>query len=128
VRLLLDTHAYIWCAFDPGKLSPSAVEALAQPASVLYVSTASLWEIAVKSALGKLTLPLSLREMVEKLRQGSGVVTLPVAEAHVFAHERLGDAHRDPFDRMLVAQAIAEDLAIVTRDPLIRQYGVATVW
>lgn len=95
---------------------------------MVVVSVASMWEITIKSRLGKLTLPVPLALLVERHRQESGVRFLPIVEAHVHAHETLAGVHRDPFDRMLVAQAAAEGMVIVTRDPLIQQYDVPTLW
>jgi PIN domain nuclease of toxin-antitoxin system len=128
LKLLLDTHTYIWWGVDPAKLSTRVAETLSSPESEVYVSVASLWEIVIKSQLGKLTLPVSLQIFAARLREENLVRTLPVAEAHVYAHTTLSAIHRDPFDRMLVAQALAEGLVLVTRDPHIRDYGIPTLW
>jgi PIN domain nuclease of toxin-antitoxin system len=128
MKLLVDTHAYIWWGVDPNKLSKRAAEALAKPESEIYVSVASLWEIMIKSQLGKLKLPVSPQVFAARLREENLVKTLPILEAHVDAHTTLGAIHRDPFDRMLVAQSLAEGLMLLTNDPRIRDYGIPTLW
>ena len=128
MKLLLDTHAYIWWGLEPAKLSPRAAAALAEPTNEIYVSVASLWELIIKSQLGKLTLPVSVQIFAARLREENFVRTLVITEAHVHAHTTLGSIHRDPFDRMLVAQSVAEGLVLVTRDPNIRDYGSPTLW
>jgi len=128
MKLLVDTHAYIWWGVDPAKLSTRVAEVLSKPESEIYVSAATLWEIVIKSQLGKLTLPVSVQIFASRLREENLVRTLPVTEAHVYTHTTLSGIHRDPFDRMLVAQSLAEGLVLVTRDPRIRDYGVPTLW
>jgi PIN domain nuclease of toxin-antitoxin system len=128
LKLLLDTHAYIWWGLEPNKLSPKAAGALSDSESEIYVSVASLWEIVIKSNLGKLSLPVSLQIFAARMREENSVKTLHVTEAHVHAHSTLSDIHRDPFDRMLIAQSLAENFVLVTRDPVIRGYGVPTLW
>jgi PIN domain nuclease of toxin-antitoxin system len=128
MKLLVDTHTYIWWGIDPAKLSLTAADALSQTESEIYVSVVSLWEMAIKSQLGKLTLPVPLQVFAARLREENRVRTLPVAETHVYAHTALSAIHRDPFDRMLVAQSLSEGLVLVTRDPRIREYGIPTLW
>jgi PIN domain nuclease of toxin-antitoxin system len=128
MKLLVDTHAYIWWGVDPVKLSTRAAEALSKPENEIYVSVASLWEITIKSQLGKLSLPVSVQVFVARLREENFVRTLPIMEAHVYAHTTLGAIHRDPFDRMLIAQSLAEGLMLMTNDPRIRDYGIPTLW
>lgn len=120
MRLLLDTHALLWWLADE-ELSPAAREAIADSASVVAVSAASAWEISIKKTLGKLAAPDDLEEQV-----GSGGFTpLPITIAHGLAAGVLPRHHDDPFDRMLIAQAITEGLTIVTRDKQFDQYRVA---
>lgn len=128
VKLLVDTHTYIWWGVDPDKLSARAAEALSSSENEIYVSVASLWEVVIKSNLGKLALPVSLPIFAARLREENLVRTLPVTEAHVYAHTTLSDLHRDPFDRMLVAQSLVEELVIVTRDSRIWDYGIPVLW
>jgi PIN domain nuclease of toxin-antitoxin system len=120
VRLLLDTHILLWWLADED-LSAPAREAIADPANLVAVSAASAWEISIKKALGKLTAPDDLEQQV---REG-GFVPLPISPAHGVAAGRLPRHHEDPFDRMLIAQARAERLTIVTRDKRFEDYDVA---
>jgi PIN domain nuclease of toxin-antitoxin system len=120
VRLLLDTHALLWWLADEG-LTPPAQDAIADPGNLVVVSAASAWEISIKKALGKLTAPDDLEQQV----QDGGFAPLPISIAHGVAAGRLPHHHEDPFDRMLIAQAFAEGLAIVTRDKRFGDYGVA---
>jgi PIN domain nuclease of toxin-antitoxin system len=128
VKILVDTHAYIWWGIDPARLSTRAAEALSSSENEVYVSVVSLWEIMIKSKLGKLELPVPLQIYMARQREENLVQTLSVTEAHVYAHATLSDLHKDPFDRMLVAQALAERLTLVTRDARIRDYGLPTLW
>jgi PIN domain nuclease of toxin-antitoxin system len=121
VRLLLDTHVAIW--WDAGLgLSASARDAIIA-ADEVYVSAASSWEIRIKAALGKITTSRSLAAVAAD----SGFFELPVLIRHTEAVRELPALHRDPFDRLLVAQAIAQGLTLVTRDPLVRQYDLSTI-
>jgi PIN domain nuclease of toxin-antitoxin system len=120
VRLLLDTHALLWWLADEG-LNAQAREAIADPANFVAVSAASAWEISIKKALGKLAAPDDLEQQV----QDGGFEALPISLAHGVAAGLLPRHHDDPFDRMLIAQAIAEGLTIVTRDKRFDDYGVA---
>jgi PIN domain nuclease of toxin-antitoxin system len=120
VRLLLDTHALLWWLADEG-LTTEAREAIADPANLVAVSAANAWEISIKKALGKLAAPDDLEHQV---RTG-GFTPLPVSIAHGLAAGQLPRHHEDPFDRMLIAQAFAEGLTIVTRDKRFAEYGVA---
>jgi len=120
VRLLLDTHALLWWLADEG-LTTQARDAIADPANVVVVSAASAWEISIKKALGKLVAPDDLEQQV----QAGGFLPLPISIAHGVAAGRLARHHEDPFDRMLIAQAYAEGLTIVTRDTRFNEYGVA---
>ncbi len=122
MKLLVDSHAYIWMGLEPAKLSPAAAQALTDVANEIYVSVASLWEIAIKTQLGKLDLSAPLPEFVSRLRVESGVHVLSITDEHVFAHTALPSVHRDPFDRMIVAQAHADGFVVVTRDPRIGEY------
>ncbi len=121
-RLLLDTHVFLWWrGNDPG-LSAEARAAIAQ-ADVVYVSMASAWEVAIKVGLGRLELPGPFGQGV----RDSQFEPLPIGFDHAEEVARLPQLHRDPFDRMLVAQARVERLDLVTRDPEVLQYGVTTI-
>jgi len=120
VRLLLDTHALLWWLADEG-LTAQAQEAIADPANIVVVSAASAWEISIKKAVGKLTAPDDLERQVD----AGGFSPLPITIAHVIAAGQLPRHHDDPFDRMLIAQAIEEGLTVVTRDKRFENYAAA---
>jgi PIN domain nuclease of toxin-antitoxin system len=122
VRLLLDTHALLWWLADEG-LTDQARDAIADPANLVMVSAASAWEISIKKALGKLSAPDDLDHQVDQ----SGFIPLPISIAHGMAAGQLPRHHDDPFDRMLIAQALAEGLTIVTHDKRFAGYEVATL-
>ena len=122
-RLLLDTHIVLWWRGNDPRLALAAREAIAS-ASLVFVSSASAWEIAVKSSLGRVRLPQSFAEGVEQ----SGFIELPVSFRHADAVEFLPRHHADPFDRMLLAQAKVERLVLVTHDRRFEAYGQATIW
>ena len=123
MRLLLDTHALLWTLDDPSKLRAGAREAIRDPDSQVLVSAATAWELAIKAAAGRLELPESLERGLE----AQGFSPLAISAAHAVVAGGLPLHHTDPFDRMLVAQAQLEGLTIVTRDPDIPRYGVATL-
>ncbi len=120
MRLLLDTNALLWWLADES-LSAQARDAVADPANLVVVSAASAWEISVKKALGKLAAPDDLEQQVA----AGGFSPLPISIAHAIAAGQLPRHHEDPFDRMLIAQASAEGLTIVTRDKRFEDYGAA---
>jgi len=128
MKLLLDTHTFIWWDGEPDRLSPRALALCQQTENELILSVASLWEIQVKLQLGKIELAIPLPRLVESQRQSNGLQLLPVEAAHVFALDALPAVHKDPFDRMLVAQARADDLRIVTKDAAIKEYPVQVEW
>jgi len=123
VRLLLDTHVLLWTLEDPSKLRVAAREAIKDWENQVLVSAASVWELAIKAAAGRLKPPESLESGLEN----QGFAPLAISVAHALAAGALPRHHGDPFDRMLVAQAQLEGLTIVTRDPDIPRYGVATL-
>lgn len=126
-RLLLDTHAFLWFVFDDPRLSSSASSAIADSAERL-LSVASLWDITIKRQLGKLDLGMELPEFFRRFVDGGDLTLLPIRPAHLLIYDQLPLLHRDPFDRLLVAQAQANGVPLVTGDPEIRRYDVETVW
>ena len=119
MRLLLDSHVFIWCKAEDPRLSPAMVRTIAE-ADEVYVSAASAWEISTKARLGKLRFTGSLAARIEKY----DVRALSVTVEHGWAAGILPPIHRDPFDRILVAQAKLEELIVVTADPMFARYGV----
>ncbi len=120
MRLLLDTHALLWWLADEG-LAEHARNAIADPANMVIVSAASAWEISIKKALGKLVAPDDLERQLDE----GGFTPLPISIAHGIAAGQLPRHHDDPFDRMLIAQAFAEGLTVVTHDKRFSDYDVA---
>lgn len=128
MKLLLDTCTFLWLITDDPALSSKARDLFTDPVNEAYLSTVSVWEIAVKFGLGKLPLPQAPERFLPEQRERHGVATLPLEEPVVFYLSRLPSLHRDPFDRMLVCQAIHHELTLLTPDPLITQYAVKTAW
>jgi PIN domain nuclease of toxin-antitoxin system len=124
LRLLLDTHVWLWWLGDDRRLGRRARQALANPRSEIYVSAASAWEIAIKEALGKLRVK---KADLEAEIAANGFLELPIRTRHALLAGRLAPVHEDPFDRMLAAQAQVEELAVVTSDPVFGRYGVAVL-
>jgi PIN domain nuclease of toxin-antitoxin system len=128
VRLLLDTCTFLWLAGGGASLSRAAADAIASPDHEVFLSSASVWEVVMKHQLGRLPLPEPPDRLIPAERALRGVATLPFDEESALHGMRVPWLHRDPFDRMLIAQAIAHGLAIVTPDPLISQYPIRVVW
>ena len=128
MRLLLDTCTFLWLVGGAEELSSRARQAFADPANEVFLSAASAWEIAVKHRLGKLPLPTAPDEFVPVQRAAHGIEPLAVEEESALHVAKLPDVHRDPFDRMLVAQALVGGLVLVTPDETIRRYPVRALW
>ena len=128
MRLLLDTCTFLWLAGGATSLPPAAVNLIRDPANEVCLSSVSVWEIATKYRAGRLPLPEPPDRLIPTERDLRGVAALPFDEEAALQVLRLPALHRDPFDRMLISQAIAGGLAIVTPDPLISQYPVRVIW
>lgn len=128
MRLLLDTCTFLWIAADAPDLPPR-VRALFESAdNEVYLSAASAWEIAIKHGLGRLPLPDPPDRFVREMREAHGIAALPIDEESALHVSRLPALHRDPFDRMLVSQAIVHGLTMLTPDPLVTQYPGRSTW
>ncbi len=127
MNLLLDTHALIWFGENDLQLSKRASQAIESSGNTIYVSLASLWEMAIKRSLGKLQLNQSLKDIINAL-EANGFELLAVSTAHVLQVETLPFLHRDPFDRILIAQTLSEDFTIVSNEVLFDSYGVRRIW
>jgi PIN domain nuclease of toxin-antitoxin system len=123
MNILLDTHALIWALENNPTLSEDAKKAIIEPHNVVFVSAVSIWEIRIKVSLGKITIPHNLQEEIELHR----FTPLPIDFHHAETAAALPPIHRDPFDRMLIAQAVIEKLVLVTRDERIAQYEVRLI-
>lgn len=128
MRLLLDTHCWLWMETAPERFSARCRKLLVNPETELLLSAASSWELAIKYALGKLPLPQPPAVYVPSRMQRSGVSALPVQHAHALRVAALPPHHRDPFDRLLIAQAELEKLPLLTVDDAFRPYDVDIVW
>ena len=128
MKLLLDTHAFIWWDSGDARLSPVALAACESPANTLHLSLASVWELQIKMQLGKLTLRLPLAEVLRDQQRRNGLALEPVALEDILALDTLRALHRDPFDRLLVAQAGRRGFHLVSHDPEISRYPVPVLW
>lgn len=127
MKLLLDTHTFIWWDSDPSKLSAPAMTAINDPNNALLVSVVTPWEMVIKQQLGKITLSLPVADIVAQ-QQSNGIEILNIELDHVLEVESLPLAHKDPFDRLLLAQSKVEGATIVTVDPVFSQYPVKVLW
>lgn len=128
MNLLLDTQAFLWLDSDQARLSSPARQACANSQNMLWLSAASAWEMQIKIALGKLRLARPLAQIITDQQTTNGVQVLPVHLAHVLALQDLPPHHKDPFDRLLIAQAKNEGWDIVSRDPEFKAYAVPVIW
>jgi PIN domain nuclease of toxin-antitoxin system len=127
-RYLLDTSTFLWTVGKPEDLSKRARDAVADESATLFLSMSSIWELQIKHALGKLPLRQDAHELAERFVGTLKPTLLEISLDHIGHLYRLPNIHRDPFDRMLVAQALAEGLTIVTPDPMIAAYPVKVLW
>lgn len=128
MKLLLDTCTFLWIVADAPDLSPRVRLLFEWADNEVYLSSASAWEIAIKHALGRLPLPDRPERFIPEMREVHGIDRLPIDEESTLHVSRLPALHRDPFDRMLVSQAIVHGLSILTPDPLVTQYPARTIW
>lgn len=128
MKLLLDTHAFLWLIDESNKLSRTARGACEDEQNEILLSVATVWEIQIKHQLGKLRLKRSVQEVIEQQRELGNVKILPIEPTHIYALGDLARHHRDPFDRMLIAQARVEGAELVTHDPLFAKYPVKILW
>ena len=128
MNLLLDTHTFIWWADEPEKLSAIARQALEDENNYLFLSLVSLWEIQIKVQLGKMKLSLPLKNLLESQEQANELELLPVTREHIFALDGLPFHHKDPFDRLLIAQSLVENTTIVSADPKLSAYPAPLLW
>jgi PIN domain nuclease of toxin-antitoxin system len=127
VKLLLDTHVWLWWNTESERLAPAAVRQIENPRNEVFLSAASVWEMAIKRRLGKLPLPEPVATYVARRLTSDSVRELPVSAGHAAGVETLDPLHKDPFDRLLVVQARHEGLRLLTVDPLVLAYGTPAV-
>ena len=128
MKLLLDTDTFIWWDSEPARLSVQALTLCQSTENILMFSVASAWEMQIKLQLGKPKLSLPLKDIIESQQQTNQIEVLPITMSHIFALENLPAHHKDPFDRLLIAQAIAEDAVLITGDKLFAEYPVKVAW
>ncbi len=127
MKVLFDTHTFLWWDSEPGRLSQRVLELCQNPENTLLLSTASVWEIQIKIQLGKLKLNLSLADIIHQ-QEENGIEILPVHISHVLALSDLPSYHKDPFDRLLIAQSIIEETVFASADETIAKYPVKVIW
>ena len=125
MKILLDTHIFIWWDSEPKLLSDRARNLCEDSNNILILSVVSVWEMQIKRQLGKLSLRIPLEQIIEGQQQRNSIEILPVNLDHVLSLDKLPIIHKDPFDRLLIAQARAEDIQILTSDAVFAKYGVA---
>ena len=128
MKLLFDTHAFIWWDNEPEKLSRKALDHCLDRTNILILSVASVWEIQIKMQLGKLKLSLPISELIESQQRTNNIQILPIELSHVLALDNLPLHHKDPFDRLLIAQTQTEDAYIISKDPMLANYTVNLIW
>lgn len=128
MRVLLDTHALMWMLSEPDKLSPKAREIIRKPDNEVFISIINLWEIITKRQIGKLAYSINVTQIFREQAEANGLELIEFRLPHLATLELLPMHHRDPFDRALIAQALAEDLTIISRDAAFNRYAVTTLW
>ncbi|MGH7599279.1 MAG: type II toxin-antitoxin system VapC family toxin [bacterium] len=128
MKLLLDSHAFIWWSSEPEKLSARARACCEDSSNILMLSVASVWEMQIKLQLGKLQLVAPLQTLIENQQRSNDLQILRIAIEHAFALDTLPLHHKDPFDRMLIAQSNVEELFVVTKDEIFSAYPVKLIW
>jgi PIN domain nuclease of toxin-antitoxin system len=128
MNLLLDTHVFIWLSLNPERLSERVTDLLMDETNLWFLSLASVWEMQIKRQLGKLSLNLPLPELIASQQQTNGLQLLPIELNHIFTLENLPQFHRDPFDRLLIAQAITEQIPLLSIDTVFDHYPVQRLW
>ncbi len=128
MRILLDTCTFLWLITDSDDLSVSARNLFVDPGNEIYLSAVSAWEMSVKYTLGRLPLPEPPERFVPAQRERHGITAAALEEQAVLYLHKLPSLHRDPFDRMLICQAVQDEFTLLTPDPLITQYPVRTAW
>ena len=128
MRLLLDTHTFIWLDNSPDQLSTEARKLLQDTNNDLLLSIVSVWEIQIKAQLGRLSLKGDLAEVIQEQQEINGIELLPITLRHVLALSELPSHHGDPFDRLLISQSRIEDVTLVSRDRIFSSYPVDVLW
>ena len=128
MKLLLDTHTFLWFVTTDPRLGTAALKAIRERTNVCLISVASIWEMGIKTSLGRLTLARPFREFVTRQISVNSLTILPISVEHTIAAAELPYHHRDPFDRLLVAQALTESIPFLSAHLTLDQYGISRVW
>lgn len=128
MRLLLDTHTFLWFVWDDPQLSAQAAALIEDVQNEVFLSTASAWEMAIKVSIGKLTLAQPLDIFLPDQLQRNGIQLLPITLSHTLQVATLPFHHRDPFDRLIVTQCLIEKMPLVSADPILDSYGIQRLW
>jgi PIN domain nuclease of toxin-antitoxin system len=128
MNLLLDSNILIWFTLTPDRLSTKVTQLIADKNNNLFISIASIWEIQIKLQLQKLTLDLSLSTLIRDLQQNNDIQILDITLAHIYALENLPNEHRDPFDRIMIAQTMVEQMPFLSADKVFDLYPIERVW
>ena len=124
MKLLLDTHIFLWWDSEPTKLSNNVLTALTDPRNSLFLSVVSVWEMQIKKDIGKLSIRIALADMLIEQETKNQIKVLPIEAKHIFGLETMPQHHKDPFDRLIIAQAIVEDLTMISNDGIFSSYGI----
>ncbi len=128
MKLLLDTHTLLWWQTDPDELSETVLQTIGNVEHDIFISVVNLWEIQIKAQLGKLNLPRPLPDLIQRQQDLNGFEILKITSKHIYELDNLPLHHKDPFDRLLIAQARFEGLTLVTHDPKMELYEVEELW
>lgn len=128
MKLLLDTHTFMWWDSDTNRIPPATLSLMQQADCQLLVSLVSLWEIQIKTQIGKLVLQAPLAEIIVQQQAENGIILLPITLPHVLELDNLPQHHKDPFDRLLIAQCRSETATLVSRDAVFKQYDCLLIW
>ncbi|AUC62564.1 toxin-antitoxin system Pin family toxin component (plasmid) [Cyanobacterium sp. HL-69] len=128
MKILLDSHCWLWWLFEPEKLSKIAIETISSSQNELYLSVASIWEMGIKFKLGKLNLPVSPEILIPQQMQIDNIFPLFISVDHAITASTLPLYHKDPFDRMLIGQSQLESMIIITNDSVFSSYDVDILW
>ena len=128
MKLLLDTHVFLWLRSEPHRLSPRVLSAYQDPANRIYLSIVSVWEMQIKHQIGKLRLDMPLRELIEKQCDANTLEILPFKLNHIFGLQNLPLHHKNPFDRLLIVQSQVENICLASSDSLFNLYSVSLFW
>jgi len=128
MKVLLDTHAFLWLISGDGRLSETAQKTFLDPGNIMFLSAASLWELCIKMSLGKLSLKSGWLKTIQDEMEVNAIQWLSIEMPHCVELTNLPFHHRDPFDRMLVAQAMVEDMQLLSRDNRLSSYEIKRIW